>query len=178
MPCSTHGVEHGQPSLAFRVEALRGDLDQLAGCRFFPVFAVDIQQQIHPGLLIPAERAAADAREHFGKRGPHHRRTSMAKAADLPQPPVIRRRLERLNCVEPKRFADPVSERRPNARDCLEQGFRARTSLQVLKEVPPAGGQHFGDCAGYGRSDERDRLQRIAPTLLGDSAEIIVQNAD
>ena len=50
--------------------------------------------------------------------------------------------------------------------------------LQVLEEVPPAGGQHFGDCAGYGRSDERDRLQRIAPTLLGDSAEIIVQNAD
>jgi hypothetical protein len=98
----------------------------------------------------------------------------MAKAPNLLEPPVMRGRLERLDYVELEHFADPVSEHRPNTRNRLKQGFRAGTSLQVLEGAPPVSGQHFGYCARYRSADAGDRLQRFAPALLGDSAEIIV----
>lgn len=50
----------------FRVEALRDNPDQLPGCRLFPVFAVDVEKQIHARLFVPVERTPADPSEHFG----------------------------------------------------------------------------------------------------------------
>ena len=96
----------------------------------------------------------------------------------LLQPPVMSRRLEFLDRVELQRFANPLSENRPDARDRLEQGFRAGAPLQVLEEAPPAGREHFRDCAGDCRADARNRFQRFAPAPVGDSADIIVQHTD
>jgi hypothetical protein len=48
----------------------------------------------------------------------------------------------------------------------------------VLEEAPSAGGEHFGNRAGDGSADEGDCLQRLAPTPLCNSADIIIQSTD
>src|SRR5271166_1331489 len=96
IPAIAHGMEQRQPSLAFRVEPLWGNLDQLPGARLLAIFRVDIQQQIDRGFLITDKGKAAHPREHLGKSSAHHGGTAVAKATDLLQPPVMSSGFERL----------------------------------------------------------------------------------
>jgi hypothetical protein len=90
----------------------------------------------------------------------------------------MRRHLEFLDRVKLQRLADPVSEFRPDAGHRPEQCFRAGAYLEMLEESPPAGREHFSDCAGDGSAEPGNRLKRFAPAPLDDGADLIVQHAD
>jgi hypothetical protein len=67
-----------------------------------------------------------------------------------------------------------VGEFGADTRDRLEQLFRAGGSLEVIKESPPATGEHLGDRTGDRGANAGDRLERCAPSLVGDGPEIVV----
>ena len=47
----------------------------------------------------------------------------------------------------------------------------------MIEKAPPAAGEHLGDSAADRSADAGDRLDGLAPALLGDRAEIGVQRA-